>query len=152
MVPTRNLMTEQLHEPLSNFINNPRFDGLDRESLLKRPAAVLANKAYEETKDTEEKEETGTNTNPKDWLRLGLNSSHEIRKGGPIELELFTDRLSYQAEKQIIGSFKRQRYAMLGPHGRGSCGPMTGGDFKVVSPPRRPEAGVWLVLSAARNQ
>lgn len=146
-MPARNLMADQLHQPLSNFYNKPRFD-LDRESLSKRPM-VLANKSDEEMKDREEKEEVGTNTNPKDWLQLGVNSSQEIRKADPIELELFNDRLS---EKHIIGSFKRERHAMLGPHVRSSWGPVIGGDFTVVNPPRRPEAGVWLVLSAACNQ
>jgi hypothetical protein len=149
MVPARNLIGDQLHEPLSKFFHKSRFD-LDRESLSKSPT-VLANKA-DEMKDTEEKEEVGSNTNPRDWLKLGLTSSHENRKPDPIELELFTERLSCQAEKQMIGSFKRQRHGILGQHVRSSCGTVRGGDFTVVSPPPRPEAGVWLVLSAARNQ
>ncbi|KAJ4757687.1 hypothetical protein LUZ62_068062 [Rhynchospora pubera] len=151
MVPTRNLPAEQFHEPLSKFFTEPRFN-LDRENLSKRPM-MLANKEDEEMKNMEEKDEVGSNPNPKDWLQLGVAASHNNRKGGPIELDLFTDRLTCKVEQQMIGSFKRQRQAMLGvPHGRSSWDPVTGGDFRVVSPPRRPEAGVWLVLSAAQSQ
>jgi hypothetical protein len=150
MVPAANLMADQLHEPLSDFFNKSRFD-LDPESLSRSPM-VSANKTDEAMKDAAEKEEVGSNTNSRDWLKLGLNSSHEIRKPDPIELELFTEKLSCQAEKQMIGSFKRQRHGISRPLVRSSWSTVRGGDFMVISPPLRPEAGVWLFLYAARNQ
>ncbi|XP_072999989.1 uncharacterized protein [Typha latifolia] len=161
MVPTRNLLNHH-YGSYSTFLNSTQL-----ESLMADGKAEEEGEEEEEEEGEEEGEELPTSRSAKEeqqhdthegWLQLGIGgaSSGDRRP----ELDLFS------ATKQ---SFPRPpvptaRVPVVGPllPARGlwnlNCRTSLASSssrpplMRVVSPPRRPEAGVWLVLQAAHNQ
>ncbi|XP_072950712.1 uncharacterized protein [Typha angustifolia] len=136
------------------------------------PPTPNQEQAREEVKEQDE-EDAGTSTsggaNSKAWLQLGLGpstSSSRGEGGGPTELDLFPRASPPGAAGPPPPPAQWAGFRFISPStqatasGSSSAPPeflsagagAGGGGMRVILPPPRPQAGIWFVLQAARNQ